>query len=109
MDELERILASEDSFEPSAGFRAGVMDAVRQAAAEPPPLRFPWGRLAVGLASCGVLAAAGTTLAPQAVPALIPAETLAQLAEAAPSLGYAGLAVFLSLAMARLPRLFVRS
>jgi hypothetical protein len=63
----------------------------------------------VGLCACGVLAGAGTTLAVQAGPRLLPAETLLYLAGAAPGLGYAALAVLLSLTVARLPRLFASS
>jgi hypothetical protein len=108
-DELERALA-EDSIEPSSGFAAGVMNAVRLAAAEPPPLRFPWGRLALGIAACALLARAGTDLTAEASGAwAAAAATLSPLAAAAPHVGYAALGVALSLAFSRLPRFFIRS
>ena len=49
MDELDRILAAADPLVPSAGFANRVMTAVRTAAAEEPPLPFPWARFALGL------------------------------------------------------------
>jgi len=52
MDELDRILAAADPLVPSAGFANRVMTAVRTAAAEEPPLPFPWGRFAFGIAAC---------------------------------------------------------
>ena len=108
-DELDRALA-EDSIEPSSGFAASVMDAVRLAAAEPPPLPFPWGRLALGIAACALLASAGTDLLAEANLAWgAAADTLSPLAAAAPQVGYAALGVALSLALSRLPRLFIRS
>jgi hypothetical protein len=43
-DDLDRILASEEALHPSSGFTAAVMARVREAAAEPSPLPFPWLR-----------------------------------------------------------------
>jgi hypothetical protein len=43
-DELDRILSKQDSIQPSSGFTAYVMDAVREEAAAPPPIPFPWKR-----------------------------------------------------------------
>ena len=40
-EELDRILSSEDSLEPSSGFAGAVMGGVRRLAAEPAPLPFP--------------------------------------------------------------------
>jgi hypothetical protein len=42
-DELDRIL-SPDDVQPSSGFAASVMDAVRAESAAPPPIPFPWTR-----------------------------------------------------------------
>jgi hypothetical protein len=39
---IDRILAGEDELVPSSGFSAAVMDRVRQEAAAPPPIPFPW-------------------------------------------------------------------
>jgi hypothetical protein len=52
MDRLDRILAADDPLTPASGFTARVMTAVRDAAAEEPPLPFPWARFAVGVAAC---------------------------------------------------------
>ena len=52
MDELDRILAEDDSLIPSRGFTARVMEAVDAAATEPPPLPFPWARFAIGVGAC---------------------------------------------------------
>jgi hypothetical protein len=42
--EIGRILASEEELMPSSGFAASVMERVRQEAALPAPLPFPWKR-----------------------------------------------------------------
>jgi hypothetical protein len=108
-DDLDRILASDDSLEPSSGFGSGVMDAVRRQAAEPPPIPFPWARFALGLAACVALAAAGADLLARAEPVLSAvAATLAPLTTAGPELAYSAIAVIGSLALARLPRVLSR-
>ncbi len=43
-DELDHILAKQDDIQPSSGFAASVMDAVRDEASAPPPIPFPWRR-----------------------------------------------------------------
>lgn len=45
MNDLDRFLSDDDSIVPSAGFSARVMTAVRDEAAAPPPIPFPWRRL----------------------------------------------------------------
>lgn len=40
--ELDRILAAEEELIPSSGFLGSVMEQVRQEAALPPPIPFPW-------------------------------------------------------------------
>ncbi len=52
MDDLDRILADERVIRPSKGFTAGVMKAVHEQAAVPPPLEFPWSRFLPGLFTC---------------------------------------------------------
>jgi hypothetical protein len=42
--ELDRILSKRDDIQPSSGFAASVMEAVREEAAAPPPIPFPWRR-----------------------------------------------------------------
>jgi hypothetical protein len=56
-DDLDRVLLEEEELVPSSGFAASVMDAVRQEAATPPPLPFPWKRALPGLAAAGATAA----------------------------------------------------
>jgi hypothetical protein len=51
---IDRILASEEALIPSSGFLASVMESVREEAAAPPPIPFPWKR-----AIPGILLAAG--------------------------------------------------
>ena len=43
-DELDRILSKQDDIQPSSGFTASVMVAVREEASAPPPIPFPWTR-----------------------------------------------------------------
>jgi hypothetical protein len=46
---LDRILASEEELTPSSGFVASVMDRVREEAAAPQPIPFPWKRALPGM------------------------------------------------------------
>jgi hypothetical protein len=62
MDDLDRILISDESVVPSEGFAAGVMDAVEAAAGEPPPFPFPWRLFATGLVGCALWAWSGVWL-----------------------------------------------
>jgi hypothetical protein len=105
-DDIDRILSSEESLEPSSGFAMNVMDAVRRQAEEPPPLRFPWSRFATGMGACGVMAWTGTFVLPRFAASL--SAPLAALGAIVPQLGYAAGAVILSLGLAALPRLLAR-
>jgi hypothetical protein len=112
VDDLDRILMSEERLEPSSGFAAAALRAVRDAAAEPPPLPFPWWRLAIGLAACGILTASATALALRSslsLPSLpsLPAP-FPQLAVVAPELGYATITILLSLGTLRALQRFAR-
>ena len=53
-DELDRILSRKDEIAPSSGFVDSVIDSVRQEAATPPPIPFPWGRAVPGIIAAGV-------------------------------------------------------
>lgn len=46
---MDRILASEDPLLPSSGFAAAVMERVREEAASPTPIPFPWRRILPGV------------------------------------------------------------
>ncbi len=48
-DDLDQVLGREDEIIPSSGFAAGVMEAVRREASDPPPFPFPWKRALPGL------------------------------------------------------------
>ena len=54
MDKLDEVLGNEEPLVPSSGFAAGVMQRVRDEAAVPAPIPFPWKR-----AIPGVVVAAG--------------------------------------------------
>jgi hypothetical protein len=43
-DELDHILSQRDEIQPSSGFAVAVMEAVREEAAAPSPIPFPWTR-----------------------------------------------------------------
>jgi hypothetical protein len=48
-EELDRVLRGDvEEIEPSSGFAASVMEAVRAEAEMPPPIPFPWGRAVPG-------------------------------------------------------------
>jgi hypothetical protein len=49
IDEVDRILVSEDHVTPSGGLLASVMEAVRASCVEHVPIPFPWRRFTVGL------------------------------------------------------------
>jgi len=53
-EDIDRLLATQDSITPSSGFLASVMDAVERDARMLPPLRFPWSRALPGLLATGV-------------------------------------------------------
>lgn len=108
MDEIDRLLSSEERLEPSSGFAAAAMAAVREAATEPPPLPFPWGRLVSGLVVCCGLTLSGAALAMSAdlSAATLPVP-LPQLATVAPELGLAGATILASFGLLRLLRQLV--
>jgi hypothetical protein len=101
MEDLDRILVSEEPLAPSSGFAARVMQAVEEAQAALPPLPFPWGSFALGVAACLLGAASGVWLF--AALDLSPARDV--LVEAWPQAGYAAAVVLGTLAMLHGPRL----
>jgi hypothetical protein len=46
---LDQILAAEEELAPSSGFVASVMERVREEAAAPEPIPFPWKRVVPGV------------------------------------------------------------
>ena len=74
VDELERILEEDEGLEPSSGLTDSVMRAVLEEASTPPPLRFPWVRLGLGMGGSLVLLVVAVAFAvaqglPEAAPA----------------------------------------
>ncbi len=56
LTEIDRILATEEPLIPTSGFLASVMESVREEAAAPQPIPFPWKRVLPGiLIATGVL------------------------------------------------------
>ncbi len=53
-DDIDKLLANEETITPSPGFLASVMQAVEREAAMPAPLAFPWKRAWPGFAALGV-------------------------------------------------------
>jgi hypothetical protein len=100
MDDLDRILISEEAVTPSASFTARVMERIAVLTAEPAPRPFPWNRFAIGLLACASWAAcAAWLIEPASVSTLpVPAATLATVI---PALWYAAAAVSASLAVLR--------
>ncbi len=69
IDDLDRILVSEDGITPSGGFLASVMEAVRECRRYEISISFPWKRFTTGLVgglSCTVLSM--ILLAPELIP-----------------------------------------
>ena len=100
-DPLDRSFSHGDDIVPSSGFAAGVMEAVRQDAATPPPIPFPWKRALPGLAAWALALAAfvaaallplGWRNAEQAIPAM---DMLRHYLDAANALGAGWLAMVL--------------
>jgi hypothetical protein len=68
-DEIDRILSTEDALVPSSGFLASVMERVREEAAAPAPISFPWKRALPGIVVvAGVFCAGAYQFAQQAIP-----------------------------------------
>ena len=62
MDEIDRILSSEAPSEPSPDLALRVMDEVRRSAEAPPPLAFPWRRVAASAAILCLVSASAMAL-----------------------------------------------
>ena len=70
-NEIDRILATEEELIPSSGFLASVMENVREEAAAPPPIPFPWVRAVPGMIlAAGVLGWGAVELIRSGLPAL---------------------------------------
>jgi hypothetical protein len=68
---LDEILATEEELVPSSGFLLAVMDRVRDEAAAPQPIPFPWKRALPGFVlAAGVFGWVGMELMRAVVPAI---------------------------------------
>jgi hypothetical protein len=103
VDDLERILASEDGLQPSSGFVSDTMEALHRAATAS---SFPWLRFGLGVLACIVSAETGTLLLVRAAPTV--ALAVAAASDHTRVLGYVCLSLLGCLAY-RLPRAFVRT
>jgi len=79
-EELDRGLGGEEDIQPSSGFHASVMDAVKREAEAPPPIPFPWkwawpalAAAALALVGSPVLLLESGAAGPPFVDALLPA------------------------------------
>ena len=105
-DELDEILRSDETIEPSPGFMGAVMGAVYQESTEPPPLRFPWSRFGIGVAACAVMTgSAGALWSRVEVSAPRALLHLASLNSVLPQLAYATATILITLVLLSLPRL----
>ncbi|HEY2470980.1 MAG TPA: hypothetical protein VGI45_24510 [Terracidiphilus sp.] len=100
---LDRILGAEEGLAPTSGFVSSVMDRVRQEAATPAPIPFPWKRVlpgmivaAVGLVWCVVRLAQAYAASPGA-PIYIPLHPTAPMAASLESAGWVVAALSVSL------------
>jgi hypothetical protein len=74
---IDGILAAEDELFPSSGFLASVMERVREEAAAPAPIPFPWKRTVPGiLAIASLFGWGGYYLIRLSPPALNPSTSL---------------------------------
>jgi hypothetical protein len=72
-DNLDRILGAEEELAPSAGFVSAVMERVREEAAMPKPIPFPWKRAVPGtLLALGGVAWIGAEVVRQGMKAGVP-------------------------------------
>jgi len=72
-DDLDRAMSESREIRPSEGFTDSVMARVRLEAKAPPPLVFPWKRVAPGMATCIVLTIAAAVFAFSSGPSQSPA------------------------------------
>jgi len=104
MTERDPWLATEPDLEPSFGFAASVMNAVREAATEAPPLQFPWRRFLTGL--CLSIAASAAVVAADLRGVALFTATADAFSELAIPLAYGMAGIMCALATVRLTRLF---
>jgi hypothetical protein len=115
LDPIDRILAADDELIPSSGFLSAVMDRVREEAAAPAPIPFPWKRALPGMLVVAMVfgwiafqASRRTVIAPQQLSlALTPLSVSTE--HALTSAGLVALSLVLSLACWLVSRRMVRN
>lgn len=109
-ESIDRILAGEEELVPSSGFVASVMERIREEAAVPPPIPFPWKRAVPGFVlGCAGLGWGVVELAKRAIAAGPTAQTITlhippSLLQSGEGLGWVGLALGVSLVSWKLAR-----
>jgi hypothetical protein len=98
-DDLDRILASDQSVQPSRTFATNVMAAVHREAAPRPRIRFPWVRFGLGVTGSTAMAGAATVLLSNAGSGI-----LAPVAGIAPELACAAAALLVGFGIVAIPR-----
>lgn len=99
VDTIDRVLSREDEMVPSSGFAAAAMERVREEAALPAPIPFPWKRFVPGLVLAAGVMGWGAWETVRSIrelvlsPPLLPATTMLQFEEA----GWVVLALAVSL------------
>jgi hypothetical protein len=69
--EIDHILANEEALVPSSGFLSAVMERVRDEAAAPKPIPFPWKRALPGMVvAASILGAGAFELVRQGLPSV---------------------------------------
>jgi hypothetical protein len=110
-DELiDRILAPEEQLVPSSGFAASVMERIREEAAAPPPIPFPWKRAIPGIVlAAGVFGWGAVELTRQAISAMrsaqfVPFHLSASMLRPVERIGWVAIALGVSFASWALSR-----
>ena len=105
-DELDEILGSDETIEPSPRFVSAVMRAVYRESTELPPLRFPWSRFGIGVAACALMTgSAGALWSRVEVSAPRVFIHLASLNPVLPHLACAAAMMLITVVLLSLPRL----
>jgi hypothetical protein len=103
LTQIDRILAAEEPLIPTSGFLASVMESVREEAAAPQPIPFPWARFVPGiLVATGVLGWGAFKMIRQGLPemqsvSLAPPHLPAAAIQPAEQAGWVALALGVSL------------
>lgn len=107
-DDLDRILLSSDTVQPSSAFTKTVMAAVHREAVELPRPSFPWMRFGIGVFACSVMAASATALLTGVQATATIADVAGPVAAVAPELSYGAAVILVGLGVSAIPRALSR-